>query len=427
MASSLVNYVKTQLAAGYSNEQLRAYLLQYHYTPNQIEDALHEASLQAREQKAFARPSKEKMAVAAAIGLSVLLIAGFGIYYFSGKKINAEPISFSLSLEKTIYKPGEPVAFSLAIAGGAHAEAASLVYEIRNLQDELVGSQADEASLGSGLAGRKSIPLKDDLAGGRYYLKVSVSALGQIISKTASFQVEEKQIRPTETSFTPEIPAQCPPTCDDNDACTTDTCGAETNFACAHETLSPCCGDGTCQSSEDYRTCLADCREPESAGGDDLFRGKSIFETMDTIKEVAKSDYSRAVSYCQSIEVLSYQHRCLEGVAVSSGNKEACDQITDQGAKDDCYFSFATQLVKSEECAPITRESRRDQCYMEFVMKGDYTICNNIINKYLKQSCDSMKQLSEFNPAGIDTSGFNVTLLTQIAEHGAEPGVGPFG
>ncbi|MBI2576789.1 hypothetical protein HYV84_06240 [Candidatus Woesearchaeota archaeon] len=394
MASSLVNYVKTQFAAGYSNEQLKAYLLQYHYTPAQIEDAFHEASLQAREQKTIARPSKEKIAIAVAVGLSVLLIAGFGIYHFSGKKIIAEPVSLSVSLEKTSYKPGEQVSFSLAFDGGAPEDPASLMYEIKNIQDEVVGSQADEASLKGGLAGRKSIPLKNDLAGGRYYLKVSLSAGGQSISKTASFQVEEKPTLPTATSLTPRTAQQCPPTCDDNNACTKDTCGAETNFACAHETLSPCCGDGTCQSSEDYRTCLADCTPPDAAGGDDLFRGKSIFETIDTIREVAKSDYSRAVSYCQGIEVLSYQHRCLEGVAAGSGNKEACEQILDQGAKDDCYFSFATQLVKSEECAPITRESRRDQCYMEFVMKGDYTVCNNIINKYLKQSCDSMKQLS---------------------------------
>ena len=32
---------------------------------------------------------------------------------------------------------------------------------------------------------------------------------------------------------------------------------------------------------------------------------------------------------------------------------------------------------------------------MDFVSKGDYSVCGKLINKYLKQSCESLSKLNE--------------------------------
>lgn len=54
--------------------------------------------------------------------------------------------------------------------------------------------------------------------------------------------------------------AACPGTCDDNNPCTIDRCSLETDFECEHETVSPCCGNGVCDSSEEVNNiCPEDC------------------------------------------------------------------------------------------------------------------------------------------------------------------------
>ena len=45
--------------------------------------------------------------------------------------------------------------------------------------------------------------------------------------------------------------------CDDNDPCTLDGCGA--SRVCSNTPLSNCCGNGTCESSEDFCSCPEDC------------------------------------------------------------------------------------------------------------------------------------------------------------------------
>ncbi len=45
--------------------------------------------------------------------------------------------------------------------------------------------------------------------------------------------------------------------CDDGNACTTDSC--DTGTGCLNDPISPCCGNGTCDGSEDCNTCSGDC------------------------------------------------------------------------------------------------------------------------------------------------------------------------
>ncbi|MCK4714852.1 MAG: hypothetical protein KAT35_04705, partial [Candidatus Aenigmarchaeota archaeon] len=45
--------------------------------------------------------------------------------------------------------------------------------------------------------------------------------------------------------------AGCPDTCDDDNACTDDSCSAVTDFECVHEFIYPCCGNDVCDRSED--------------------------------------------------------------------------------------------------------------------------------------------------------------------------------
>ena len=53
----------------------------------------------------------------------------------------------------------------------------------------------------------------------------------------------------------------CPASCDDSNTCTNDTCSSATNFKCVHSSISPCCGNGVCDPSEDLNNlCPQDCQ-----------------------------------------------------------------------------------------------------------------------------------------------------------------------
>jgi len=49
------------------------------------------------------------------------------------------------------------------------------------------------------------------------------------------------------------------PDCDDANTCTSDYCSSETGFACVHDEITPCCGNGICEDGEDTTNCANEC------------------------------------------------------------------------------------------------------------------------------------------------------------------------
>jgi hypothetical protein len=57
--------------------------------------------------------------------------------------------------------------------------------------------------------------------------------------------------------------------CNDSNPCTLDSC---TSSICSHDAIANCCGNGTCETGEDCRTCTDDC----ISGGDFTFCGDGV-------------------------------------------------------------------------------------------------------------------------------------------------------
>jgi len=81
------------------------------------------------------------------------------------------------------------------------------------------------------------------------------------------------EVQPPPETSPPETPpatpparreAVCPTSCDDNDECTRDVCGYQTDFECRHAPIYPCCGNGVCEGSETQDSCAKDCNFQES-------------------------------------------------------------------------------------------------------------------------------------------------------------------
>ncbi|MBD3355386.1 hypothetical protein GF361_05380 [Candidatus Woesearchaeota archaeon] len=127
------------------------------------------------------------------------------------------------------------------------------------------------------------------------------------------------------------------------------------------------CGNNICDFGENYLNCARDCEpvesSPASAQEDGvLFRGEMIERVI-----ALSSSPSKAAGFCadQDLEI----------------------------DRDICYDNLAEASQESSWCENIVDENRRDGCYAEFVLNGDYTICDKLTNKYLKESCYNLRAI----------------------------------
>ena len=402
--NSLVKYIREQVRAGYDVNSIKNYLLKYGYAEPQVNEALQFA-YPPTAVKHIVHPSKTTIALIIAVVCSLVLISAV-IFIFLIPGEPSKLLDIKTDIITASIESGSDLRFTVELfnLGKAKRYDVSLRYEIYNLKDELL--KFKEETIGIETRASSSVDIKlDDIQPGSYYLKTTASYDKKTAKATSSFRViKKKEVKPEEKPEPeipkPEIPKpekpieKCPVSCNDGDECTNDYCNEQTNYECRHDKIYPCCGNEICEDNEDYENCLADCKMPEGKE-ESIFEDKPIWERIEMIKDIAKSDKEKALGYCKEIEQTGYRYDCFNNVAVSSNDDSICINIEDQSYKDSCYKEFATTNKNSDICAKIIKDSKRDQCYMDFATKGDYTICDKLINKYLKQSCESLKKLSE--------------------------------
>lgn len=397
--NSLVKYIREQIRAGYDTNSIKKYLLKYGYTKSQINEALQFA-YPPTAIKHVIHFSKTTIALIIAVIFSLALIS-VAIFMFIYEESPAQLLDVKLDLISDSIEYGSNLKFTIELInlGKARRYDISLKYEIYNLKDEFIRFQEETMAVETKASSSVVMPL-GDIKPGSYYLKTTAFYNDKIAKATASFKiVKKKEIKPEEISepeiIEPEKPIEkCPISCDDNNECTNDYCNEQTNYQCRHDKIFPCCGNEICEENENYENCLADCAIPEEKE-EDIFADKPIWEKIEMIKDIAKSNKEKALQYCKEIEQTTYRYDCFTAIAISSNDDSLCLNIEDQSYKDSCYKEFATENRNSDVCSKIIKDSKRDQCYMDFATKGDYTVCDKLVNKYLKQSCDSLKKLSE--------------------------------
>ncbi|HLC64828.1 MAG TPA: hypothetical protein VJI46_01750 [Candidatus Nanoarchaeia archaeon] len=178
--------------------------------------------------------------------------------------------------------------------------------------------------------------------------------------------------------------------CDDNNPCTEDICGAQTNYICTHEALTPCCGNAICESGESG-TCTVDCPATGSP-----FEGLSQGDILGKIKNIAKSDPKLAESYCGKYLTSIYKDSCYINLATEQADDSYCRNVEEERNRDGCYAEVSKLTGKYEPCRKITNDIKRDSCYFNYgTATGDYTVCDVILNEEIRRSCSTLKQISE--------------------------------
>ena len=82
----------------------------------------------------------------------------------------------------------------------------------------------------------------------------------------------------------------------------------------------------------------------------DLFEGLSIFEKINKIKEIAKTNPEIAGRYCSEINDDIYKNNCFSDLAEITGVLSNCDLINRQRAKEECYGKVAIKIKDSSVC-----------------------------------------------------------------------------
>ena len=346
---SLVEYVRSLLNQGYGEGVIRSTLLNAGYSPSEVDVAF-------RVVRGLSVRSVSTRSLVLVFGvLFVLALVIFGVLKFLGP--SPADLSFSVGLFSSSFSPGQEVLVNVDISNSGGAVSGLIDFEVIGPGGRVAG-KTESFSVVNSVSVPSSIVLPKGAPLGSYSLKVSLSYGVHSSSKSVSFNVVEgvKSSVASESLVSPSVESaiqvelSCPVSCDDLDFCTLDSC---VKGECVHRVVVPCCGNRVCESGE---VCGVDC---EGLVDVDATRVEAV--------SLASSDFSGAVNLCKSLGASYLVDGCLADVSEEGNSKSGCLSIVDVEVRDSCLVSFA--------------------------LKDDFSVCDDVVNQYLKNSCLSLKAL----------------------------------
>lgn len=396
---SVINYVKSQMQKGYDISIIRDVLLRYGYTNNEVDEAINKAYRPTIRHEIHL--SSTTVFVIVLIFASLLGIASF--LYYSKPKATTKLLDLNLEPVTTTVSAGESITFlkELSNLGSSKRYDTVVKQEIIDAKTSKIITQKTETrAIETFGSTQTKILVPADTKAGEYILRVIVEYDDKKAVATLPIKVVSDR---NETCFDSiknqnEIGVDCGGicmpceqqlACNDYNPCTNDI--AEEGI-CINKPITPCCGNSICETGEDYFNCQNDCKKEEQPAS------FISTETLEGIKELAKSNPSKALQQCNGIEVPDLKDTCIGNIGEVQRNKNYCSQIANARIKDLCYSNIAKSVNDNSLCEEISIDSRKDSCYMTFVLDNkDYSVCNKITNKHLMQSCESLRHLSELN------------------------------
>jgi|SRR3989344_149656 len=228
------------------------------------------------------------------------------------------------------------------------------------------------------------------------------------------------------------LPKKCPSSCDDLNSCTTDVCSKETDFKCVYQQITPCKGDGVCESGEpenstdcpkceDNNACTTDGYSfdegkctfdiiPSCCGNDLCEQGESSTTcandcptcddnnicTIDSFNiGNAKCDHKYILPCCGNL-------RCELGETYPQCPNDCQPTKEEQsiacGANEICLINIANQYKDAELCKNSATIIGTDKCYLNLsISLNQSSYCNRITNKKILSDCQEGYAVSQLN------------------------------
>lgn len=412
VSEELLAYIRALLRNGYTPEQVRQSLAGGGYAPADIDDAFR-----AFSQEAALAPSSGHSTfwiLGAVLGLAVGGIIMALLLSSGGSSAAVTLLSRPVQVEVLSGS-------SLGISNTITAQDASLtlVQTLIDTDGTAIASSRSEADVKGRKVVSTTLGIPTDISSGRYAVKVSaIDAEGA--ETTAQFYITVQQrktpqpqapanatpgttpstpttptpVTPTPTTpgttpgTTPEEagPPQCAGGCNDYDPTTEDDC---VNGACQHTAKPAACGNGVCDGEETSSACPQDCGSGTNAPSAD--------QVIEQARATAPDDNQRAMGLCGALPRPQDADRCKSVVASSADQSTLCSGIGDDVTRDQCYIDFA-------------------------IRKNEFDVCEKIANRYLRGSCNSLRNLRqlelqrETEPAGLAVAGTETVTPTTVTE-----------
>ena len=361
VGNNIIPYLKQQLKRGYTITAVRHYLINSGYPAKVVDNAIRQLH----------KPTLGLPVLIGAGGVVVLILIIFlGFSLFTPQKVT-QPAKLldleTVAVTKSVH-PDEDFSFILKLTslGTQQRYDVELSHELINPNNnKVINMMSETTAIETRMEKESSIAIPQSALPGTYFLRTVASYDSRRATATLTIIVQEAIVEP-----------DCPSDCDDGDGCTTDFCSGLTNYQCAHDLITPCCGNDDCEAGEDISTCSVDCREEAprlgpvgegEAEGEDKVPEKDV-TLQSLIKEVigiAETNLELAAVKCNAVDDIAYRDECFYAIASSTDTKLFCEQITDQNKRDTCLIDYAMN-------------------------SDDYSICEDITDSFLKKSCTTL-------------------------------------
>lgn len=347
---SLVEYCRQLLAQGYDAETIRTTLVNAGYSKFDANDALRAAG--ANVSSGVRLSGKTLLFVFG--GLLALALIVWLVLLFTGPE--PTPLGVSTSLLSAQVGSGEEVVINVDISNPDDRKVSASLEVTVSGPAGVVDIRSESLQLDSSRRVPVRILIPEGSPDGQYVVDAVLSYGPLTVRSSSSFTVRSEIVQapvgvvdvPVEEAI--DVSLTCPASCDDLQFCTRDSCVAG---VCVNEPIVPCCGNGVCEAGEEG-VCSVDCSPQTSP--------QTIIEEA---VGLAVANTQGAVQKCLSLGQQFYVDSCLNDVASAANSKSVCEQISSSESRDACLISFA--------------------------YKGDFSVCAQIQDVYLRSSCESLE------------------------------------
>lgn len=360
----LVSYITQQRNSGFDQNSIRNYLLKYGYAVQQIDPAVDTVF------HPVAASTGKHITHLGAIIVSVIVLvsvfSGAGLFFFfqfsQDNNIKDQLMDYTVKATKTSLLPGDTLSFEISMdnKGNDKRYDVELTHKILDVDQKEIDSVQETVAVETTTEQVTEIKVPENLKPGKYKL-VSVGKYGEDESQevSASFSFEVKGADFSKGDDTEKQPKVDQPKKVDSSKKTDTKPQSATQQPKKTQPASPASQPSTQPSTDDKIPAKDAKAQPDED------------EQKVSIDEIEADVRTKAAD----------PGKISEADAL-------CQTLTTQNEKDYCYSDIAEVSKQKQYCDKINHQYRRDVCYLNnFMEKGDYSVCDVIIDYELNLAC----------------------------------------